>query len=145
MALKHTSWVLGHKMHPITSSGDYDAIIGETGSDVPGPPPHHHLKFSEFFMVLDGEMEFIINGEKRVVQKGESIDIPTGTIHTFRNPTSQTVRWLNIHSPKGFSSIFEKFSVPENDEKGFENSISHSIIENLIKEAPSFDMFIAAH
>ncbi len=143
MALTQTSWVIGHKIQPITSSGDYDAFIGETPSSVPGPPPHFHSKYTEFFLVLKGTMEFILNGEKRLLQEGESIDLPRGSIHTFSNPTSQTVCWLNIHSPKGFSSFFEKFGIPINEEKAFESSVSDLMIGRVVKEAASFDMNIA--
>ncbi len=143
MALTQTSWVIGHKIQPIITSGEYDALIGETPSGVPGPPPHFHSKYTEFFLVLKGTMEFILNGEKRLLQEGESIDLPRGSIHTFSNPTSQTIRWLNIHSPKGFSSFFETFGIPINEEKAFENSVSDLMIGRVVKEAASFDMNIA--
>lgn len=142
MTQSQVFWVIGHKIEPINTSGNYDILIGETPSGVPGPPPHYHSRYAEFVLVLKGQMEFIINGEKRLLLEGESIDLPPNSIHTFSNPTSETNRWLNIHSPKGFLSFFEKFGVPVNEEKAFESSVSESMIGNVVKEAASFDMII---
>ena len=135
-------WVIGHKFQPINTSGEYDAFIGETPTGVPGPPPHYHSKYAEFFMVLKGQMEFIVDGERRVLNEGESIDLPRRSVHTFSNPTLQSIRWLNIHSPKGFSSFFEKFGVPDDNEDAFHSSVSESMIGQVVNEAASFDMNI---
>jgi mannose-6-phosphate isomerase-like protein (cupin superfamily) len=136
-------WVIGHEIQPITSSGNYDIFFGETPSGVPGPPAHHHSKYTEFVMVLKGQMEFIVNGEKRLLQEGDSINLPVNSVHTFNNPTTDTSRWLNIHSPKGFFSFFERFGVPTKQEHSFESSVSGSMIDNVVKEAAGFDMIIA--
>jgi glyoxylate utilization-related uncharacterized protein len=93
-------------------------------------------------MVLKGQMEFIVNGEKRLLQEGDSIDLPANSVHTFNNLTSETVHWLNVHSPKGFFPFFERFGVPVKEEKSFETSVSESMIDKVVKEAASFDMMI---
>jgi mannose-6-phosphate isomerase-like protein (cupin superfamily) len=142
MTLTQNFWVIGHKIEPINTSGEYDAFIGETPSGVPGPPPHYHSKYAELFLVLKGKMEFMVDGEKRLLHEGESIDLPPGSVHTFSNPTSEPVRWLNIHSPKGFSSFFEKFGVPSDEENAFQSSVSESMIGQVVSEAASFDMNI---
>ena len=87
-------------------------------------------------------MEFIINGEKRLLLEGDSIDLPVNSVHTFNNPTTDTSRWLNIHSPKGFFSFFKRFGVPIKQENSFESSVSASMIDKVIKEAAGFDMNI---
>jgi mannose-6-phosphate isomerase-like protein (cupin superfamily) len=135
-------WVIGHQIQPINSSGNYDIFFGETPSGVPGPPPHYHSKYSEFVLVLKGQMEFIIDGEKRLLQEGDSIDLPANSVHTFNNPTTDTSCWLNIHSPKGFFSFFERFGVPLKLENSFKSSISESMIDKVVKEAAGFDMNI---
>jgi mannose-6-phosphate isomerase-like protein (cupin superfamily) len=142
MTKAESIWVIGHQIQPIEASGNYDIFFGETPSGVPGPPPHYHSKYAEFVLILKGQMEFFINGEKRLLQEGDSIDLPANSVHTFNNPTSDTTRWLNIHSPKGFFSFFERFGVPVKEKKSFESSVSESMIGNVIKEAVSFDMII---
>lgn len=142
MIVTQSVWVVGHKIEPIHTSGEYDALIGETQSGIPGPPPHFHKKFSELFVVLRGKMEFMVDGKKVLLHEGESIDLPPGSIHTFSNATSEPVRWLNIHSPKGFFSFFERFGVPGDEANAFQGSVSESMIGQLISEAERFDMNI---
>ncbi len=142
MTKTESIWVIGHQIQPINSSGNYDIFFGETPAGVPGPPPHYHSKYSEFVLVLKGQLEFFVDGEKRLLREGDSIDLPAHSVHTFNNPTSDTSRWLNIHSPKGFFSFFERFGVPIKQEKSFESSISRSMIDEVVKEAAGFDMMI---
>ena len=142
MTKAESFWVIGHQIQPISSSGNYDIFFGETPGGVPGPPPHYHSKYAEFVMVLKGQMEFIVNGEKRLLQEGDSIDLPANSVHTFNNLTSETAHWLNVHSPKGFFPFFERFGVPVKEEKSFESSVSESMIGKVVKEAASFDMMI---
>lgn len=46
-----------------------------------GPPVHIHEHFDETFMVKEGVMSVLINGEKKTVRAGESVHIPKGTPH----------------------------------------------------------------
>jgi len=142
MILTQSFWVIGHKIEPIHTSGAYDIFIGETPGGVPGPPPHYHSKYAELFLVLKGKLEFHVNGEKRIVREGESIDLPPDTVHTFSNPTSETVRWLNIHSPKGFSAFFERFGVTTEEDGAFQSSVSDAVIAQVVSEAARYDMNI---
>lgn len=135
-------WVIGHKIIPYIPSGNYDMVIGETPLNVPGPPPHMHKGFNELFLVLEGEMEFMINGETRKAFVGESIDLPPNTLHTFTNSGYKKCRWLNIHSPKGFLAFFEEFGVDSNEVNAFEKSVDENVIKTVIEKAESFDMII---
>ena len=135
-------WVLGHKISPVEVSGNYDMVIGETAANVPGPPPHFHTKMNELFMVLEGEMEFIIDGKPITVKKGESVDLPPNLIHTFKNAGNSDCTWINIHSPKGFLSFFEDMGVSEDEPDAFNKSVSDDLINKVMKEAASYDMHI---
>lgn len=135
-------WVLGHKISPVDVSGNYDMVIGETAPNVPGPPPHFHTKMAELFMVLEGEMEFMVNGEIKHLKKGESIDLPSNVLHTFKNVGDTPCKWVNIHSPKGFLSFFEKMGVSASEEKAMQKSVDEKIINQVMAEAASFDMHI---
>jgi len=135
-------WVLGHKISPVHVSGNYDMVIGETGPKVPGPPPHFHSEMDELFLVLEGEMDFIINGEMKKIGQGESVDLPKNTIHTFTNNGDTPCKWINIHSPKGFLSFFEDMGIPESDENALQKSVDESVINKVMAEAASYDMHI---
>ena len=137
-----TKWVLGHKITPQTATGDFDIVIGETPSLTKGPPPHYHNGYHEVFLVTEGEIEFIINGEITVIRQGESINLPPKTKHTFSNNSDEICKWINIHSPKGFIKFFENLGVSENEENAKVKSLSQEIIQEVIETASQYDMII---
>ena len=142
MKNKTDLWVLGHKISPVAVSGNYDMVLGETGPQVPGPPPHFHSRMHELFVVLEGEMEFMVNGEIRTVGQGESVDLPENTIHTFSNKSDAPCKWVNVHSPKGFLSFFEEMGIPASEEDAIRKSVDESVINKVMAEAASYDMHI---
>ncbi len=138
----NTKWVLGHKVTPHDTSGDYDLMMAETPPHVPGPPPHKHNSYKESFLIVEGEMDFMINGEMRKVRAGESVDIPPNTVHTFENSSDVPCKWINIHSPKGFRKFFETLGVAAEEENAQERSVAPEIIQQVIGTAADYDMLI---
>jgi len=138
----NTCWVIGHRISPVQVSGDYDMVIGQTPANVPGPPPHYHSGYNEVFLVLEGEMEFVVEGEVRTVRAGESVDLPPDTIHTFSNKSDQGCKWVNIHSPKGFSAFFKAVGIPEAEEDAMVRSVDDAVIQKVMRVAAQYDMHI---
>ena len=137
-----TNWVLGHKISPQIVTGDFDLVLGETPSQMKGPPPHFHNVYHEVFLVTEGEMEFLLNGEVLLIRQGQSINLPPKTVHTFSNNSNETCKWINIHSPKGFSKFFENLGVSEKEEQAETKSLSPQIIQEVIETAADYDMII---
>lgn len=137
-----TKWVLGHKVTSHDTTGDYDLMMAETPPKVQGPPPHLHQSYKESFLIIEGEMEFFVNGSTQVVKAGESLDIPPKTLHTFANKSDVPCKWVNIHSPKGFRTFFEQIGVPEEEENAVEKSLAPEVINQVIATASDFDMII---
>ncbi len=142
MKQPNTKWVLGHKVTPYDTTGDYDLMMAETPPHVPGPPPHIHHNYKESFLIVEGEMEFMVNGEVKVLKAGEALDVPPETLHTFNNKSDKPCKWVNIHSPKGFRQFFEKMGVPTDTENAQMNSVDPAVIQKVIQTAPDFDMHI---
>ena len=142
MSTTNTKWVLGHKVTPYDTSGDYDLMMAETPPGVPGPPPHMHNTMEESFLIVEGEMEFMIDGQISLVKAGESVDIPPNTLHTFGNKSDRPCKWINIHSPKGFRAFFEKMGVPADEENAIERSIQPEVIQMVMQTAADYDMLI---
>lgn len=46
------------------------------------PPLHIHRTFTEAFYILDGEIEFVADGEVLRAQAGSFVQIPIGVTHT---------------------------------------------------------------
>ncbi|HET7571177.1 MAG TPA: cupin domain-containing protein [Gaiellaceae bacterium] len=65
-----------------------------------GVDPHSHADHTDSFYVLEGEVEFLVNGEWRRGGPGTFASVPPGVEHGFRIPAGGgRIRILNIHAP----------------------------------------------
>jgi uncharacterized cupin superfamily protein len=64
-----------------------------------GPPPHLHRREDEMFHVLEGEFEFLLNDKTMRLRAGNSVFVPTGVMHTFRNVSEHVGRLLLATTP----------------------------------------------
>ncbi len=67
----------------------------------PGPVRHRHAQMTDVFYVLEGQLSFDLDGERRVVGPGGFVLVPPGVVHTFANPGPGPARFLNIYQPAG--------------------------------------------
>jgi mannose-6-phosphate isomerase-like protein (cupin superfamily) len=67
-----------------------------------GPAAHVHHDEDDAFLVLDGELTFVLGDEEVVAAAGTFVLVPPEVEHTFENRTDTPVRVLNIHAPAGF-------------------------------------------
>lgn len=137
-----TKWVLGHKIIPVEVTGNYDLVMGETPSNVPGPPPHYHSNYTEVFLITEGQMEFVVDGKITILKAGESVNLPPKTMHTFNNKSNSVCKWVNIHSPKGFLSFFNELGIPEYEVDAMNKSVEDTVIQKVLDTAASYDMYI---
>jgi quercetin dioxygenase-like cupin family protein len=61
--------------------------------------PHVHPQQVETYEVLDGELQVLNGGEWQTLKTGEILQIPAGTVHTYRNRSGQNVQFRNAHEP----------------------------------------------
>jgi quercetin dioxygenase-like cupin family protein len=72
-------------------------------------PPHQHDDHLDSFYVLEGEVEFVVDGDVVRAGPGTFVAAPPGTTHGFRNPGSGRVRVLNMHAPDaGFADSIRR-------------------------------------
>lgn len=135
-------WVIGHHISPVEVTGNYDMVIGKTPAKVQGPPPHFHKGFHEVFVVLEGELDFLIDGQPRKLKAGDTVNLTPETVHTFSNNADAECRWVNIHSPKGFYSFFEDMGVPESEQEAMAKSVDGALIQKVVEKAADYDMHI---
>src|SRR5262249_14723779 len=74
----------------------------------PGPPLHRHREMVDMFFVVDGELTMRIGDETLQLPLGGVALVAPGTPHTFSNPGSEPVRYLNVNSPGGFEQYFRE-------------------------------------
>ncbi len=67
-----------------------------------GPAPHAHDDHVDSFYVLEGEAEFVVEGETLLLGEGSYVAAPPGVVHTFASGPDRC-RLLNVHAPsRGF-------------------------------------------
>jgi quercetin dioxygenase-like cupin family protein len=66
-----------------------------------GPGPHVHHRHVDAFYVVEGELEFGVGPDVEPVRApaGTFVAVPPDVVHTFRNASEASVRWLNFHAP----------------------------------------------
>jgi quercetin dioxygenase-like cupin family protein len=66
-----------------------------------GPDPHIHRHHTDAFFMLEGELELTLGAERETVtaRPGMFAAAPPNTVHTFRNSSSATAIFLNVHAP----------------------------------------------
>jgi uncharacterized cupin superfamily protein len=62
--------------------------------------PHWHEDLDEVFYVLEGEIEYLLDGQWRRAPAGTTVFIPAGTVHAFRNDSGRPARQLAV-GPSG--------------------------------------------
>jgi len=61
-----------------------------------GPDRHRH-PYEETFVVLEGEIEFIVAGETHMLGGGNIAVAPANTWHEFKNRSDKQSLMVNIH------------------------------------------------
>ena len=74
-----------------------EALVVEVTYGEPGSPPPRHLHPAqdEHFEVLSGRLTAKVAGKERVLEEGETLDVPRGTVHQMWNagPDPVRARW----------------------------------------------------
>ena len=73
-----------------------------------GPPPHVHNDEDEWFIPLEGRVEFFLDGQWQEMPLNTLIFIPRGTVHTFRNCGDEPLKMMIHTSPSGFEVFFAR-------------------------------------
>src|SRR6185503_13905234 len=75
----------------------------------PGPLPHVHTDADEFFYVVEGRIDVLVEDAWHPLGPGQFLHVPRGTLHTFRNATTEAARMLSGFVPSGFERFFRDF------------------------------------
>lgn len=91
-------------------TGGLSATLIQISPPGGGPPPHCHTNEDETFIALEGEYEFLIDGEWRKGGVGEVLYGQRGKVHTFRNVGNTLGRMLVFVTPAGLEKYLEAIS-----------------------------------
>ncbi len=59
---------------------------------------HYHKKTFEQFLCIDGRIAYFRDDDKTILEPGDIIDIPIGTVHTFINEGEGTAHFIEFKS-----------------------------------------------
>ena len=99
------------------TNGNY-AVIDMLVPPGGGPGPHAHKDIQEMFYVVEGKIDFKMEGGSYTAKKGSFVNIPFGgAVHCFKNTTDQVAHLLCTVVPAGLDSFFKEIGKPvKNDE-----------------------------
>jgi len=62
-----------------------------------------HEKSDQVLLLVEGELEGEIGGEKRTLRKGDTCIVPAGTPHRFENRGKDRAVTFNVYSPPEYA------------------------------------------
>ena len=83
------------------------------GSIGPGftATPHVHRVHHEIFLVVEGQIEFLVGDETMRVHAGGFVVVPPGAVHDFHNPGQDAARLVCLGTPGGLYTQHDTESV----------------------------------
>jgi mannose-6-phosphate isomerase-like protein (cupin superfamily) len=109
-ALWHLDALLIFKALGAETEGDVWAFEGLADRRM-AVPLHSHSREAEIWYVLEGEIEFVIGDERRILQAGAFAYVPRNVPHSFR-VRSETARWFGLGIRAGFDEWFFETGQP---------------------------------
>jgi mannose-6-phosphate isomerase-like protein (cupin superfamily) len=102
-------WVLGELLTlkvPSRRTGGAYSLFEVVTQPWSGPPPHVQHRGDEAFYVLEGEYEFLVDGNTLRAGSGSLVYVPKGALHAHRNVGEVPGRMLTTHTP---GDLYEHF------------------------------------
>jgi quercetin dioxygenase-like cupin family protein len=107
-------WHLGGLLTIRAAAGDTNgaiAVVEERAVRGYATPQHVHGREDETLFVIDGTVEYTVDGRVGTVGAGEAAFLPKGLAHRFE-VTSEEAHFLVIITPGGFEEFFAEVSPP---------------------------------
>jgi mannose-6-phosphate isomerase-like protein (cupin superfamily) len=99
-------------------------VIAEWGDDggVPGQkrliaPTHLHRSDDEAWYVLEGTLMFRVGDDEVEAHAGSAVLVPSGTAHTYWNPSADPARYLIVMTPNIHRLIQAIHAMPVRSQK----------------------------
>ena len=113
-----------------------DCVVGAGG----GPPPHRHLAEDELFYVIDGTLSFTADETTRTVSTGESVFVPRGSAHAYRNVGDADVRMIAVYTPAGMEGWFREVCTPVTEPAASPPPATPELIERMLEAGPRYNV-----
>jgi quercetin dioxygenase-like cupin family protein len=104
--------ILGMPLRMLCESRETGGAWSLFEEEVPlgvGPPPHRH-DWDEAYYVLDGEVDFHIDGKSVTSRTGDFSYLPRNTVHGFKGASQLPAHVLIFAAPAHGSEFFEELN-----------------------------------
>lgn len=101
--------VLGMPLRFLCDAEDTDGAWSLMEEQIPvglGPPPHRH-DWDEAYYVIEGALDFEMDGKRVRVEPGDFAYLPRNTVHAFKGASQSPARVLIFAAPAHSSAFFE--------------------------------------
>ncbi len=134
-------WLLGELYTIKVAVEDTGGAFGLFEAMVPpgsGTPPHIHHPNDETFYVLEGEAEFMAEGDIIKATAGSSVYVPRGTLHNYTNVGTTPATFVVVVTPAGFEKMLEELgtAAPGSSAPPF----GQEDIDRLLEVAPKYGL-----
>jgi quercetin dioxygenase-like cupin family protein len=137
-------WVIGQRIDFLataeSTNGDYSLFHVLIPAGPPGPRPHRHADADEFFFVLDGRVEVLLDEDWLSLEPGQFQHVPRGTLHTFWNVMPDAARMLSGFVPSGFERWFREFGHAARLEDVDPLPVQEAEIQRVLATSSGYDM-----
>jgi mannose-6-phosphate isomerase-like protein (cupin superfamily) len=82
-----------------TSAQSQTAVMTLGPGAASGEQPNAHEKSEQVLLVLEGEVEAEIDGEKQIMRKGDVVIVGAGIKHRFRNHGRDRAVTFRVYAP----------------------------------------------
>ena len=104
--------VLGMPLRFLCDAKDTEGAWSLMEEEIPighGPPPHRH-DWDEAYYVIEGALDFSIDGKPVRVEPGDFAYVPRNTVHAFKGASPSATRVLILAVPAHSSAFFEEIN-----------------------------------
>lgn len=110
-------------------------------------PPHIHDEFEEAHYVVEGEIEYQLEGQTVVATSGTYLHIPKGQSHAFKNIGSKPAKLLAWLTPAGGEQFFVEVGKPVNlplneEERSLLGVVNPADFEKAVEKALKYSRFV---
>jgi quercetin dioxygenase-like cupin family protein len=123
------------------SGGAYD-VVRTTVAPGGGPPPHRHRHEDELFYIVDGTFQFLLEDRLFIAIAGQSVFLPRGSVHTFRNIGQTRGTLIVVTTPSGFADFVADAGVPAIDHRSAPPAVSVGALVTLAEVAERYGIEI---
>jgi quercetin dioxygenase-like cupin family protein len=68
---------------------------------------HHHPNAESLFVVLDGRVSFTVDGEPRILARGEAAFFPANNPHGLKSADGRSLSFLEFHVPGAYETRYD--------------------------------------